>query len=96
MGRHVFVRASILCFASPHLKSLTILASICESLHCGYLPSFNFSDAELHVVIGNWRYDFDTQVYIFSIHVLPQILINLKLLKEITNYEIQILGILIC
>ena len=42
-------------------------SNTCESNYCRYLPFFNLSDAEFNAVIGNWRYDFDTDLNLFSI-----------------------------
>ena len=42
-------------------------SSTCELNYCRYLPFFNIVDAEFNAVIGNWHYDFDTDLDIFNI-----------------------------
>ena len=42
-------------------------SSTCELNYCRYLPFFNLLDAEFNAVIGNWHYDFDTDLDLFNI-----------------------------
>ena len=46
---------------------MTAKSSTCELNYCRYLPFFNLLDAEFNAVIGNWHYDFDTDLDLFNI-----------------------------
>ena len=46
---------------------MAVESSTCESNNCRYLPFFNLSDAEFNAVIGNWCYDFESDLDLFNI-----------------------------